>query len=132
MGARVDRQHFQYPGMYEERDREGPDEHHHHNHHHHHHAEYHSIAKELENIQNHIKLTKEHIDALNVRFAGYQNPPGIFISEYEEWTQKLHRFTQREQSLKERLSDLTSEVDKMVSYNGGTEVDSLVYSQLEV
>ena len=44
------------------------------------------------NIQNHIKLTKEHIDALNVRFAGYQNPPGIFISEYEEWTQKLHNF----------------------------------------
>ena len=30
------------------------------------------------------------------------------------------------------MSDLTSEVDRMVSYNGGTEVDSLVYSQLEV
>ena len=35
--------------------------------------------------------------------------------------------------MKERLSDITSEVDRMaVSYNGGTEVDSLVYSQLEV
>ena len=37
--------------------------------------------------------------------------------------------------MKERLSDLTSEVDRVdrvVSYNGGTEVDSLVYSQLEV
>ena len=102
--ARVDRQHFQYPGMYEERVKETLDDHHHH------HAEYHTLSKEvnwlcmlhlsqltlfqLENIQNHIKLTKEHIDALNVRFAGYQNPPGIFISEYEEWTQKLHRFTQ--------------------------------------
>lgn len=125
--ARVDRQHFQYPGMYEEREREGMEEHHHH------HSEYHNLARELENIQNHIKLTKEHIDALNVRFAGYQNPPGIFISEYEEWTQKLHRFTEREQSLKERLSDITSEVDRMaVSYNGGTEVESLVYSQMEV
>jgi len=124
--ARVDRQHFQYPSnsMYEERDRLEEQ--------HNHQQEYHTLAKELENIQNHIKLTKEHIDALNVRFAGYQNPPGIFISEYEEWTQKLHRFTQREQSLKERLSDLTSEVERMVSYNGGTEVDSLVYSQLEV
>ena len=27
---------------------------------------------------------------------------------------------------------MTSEVERMVSYNGGTEVDSLVYSQLEV
>ena len=48
---------------------------------------------QLENIQNHIKLTKEHIDALNGRFASYQHPPVIFISEYEEWTQKLHNFT---------------------------------------
>lgn len=46
---------------------------------------------QLDNIRNHIKLTKEHIDALNVRFAGYQNPPGIYLSEYDEWTQKLHR-----------------------------------------
>ena len=45
--ARVDRQHFQYPGMYEERgEREGLEEHHQH-HHHHHHAEYHSTAKEV-------------------------------------------------------------------------------------
>ena len=36
---------------------------------------------QLDNIRNHIKLTKEHIDALNVRFAGYQNPPGIYLSE---------------------------------------------------
>ena len=35
--------------------------------------------------------------------------------------------------MKERLSDITSEVDRMaVSYNGGTEVESLVYSQMEV
>ena len=39
--ARVDRQHFQYPGMYEERDREGMEEQHHHQ------AEYHSLAKEV-------------------------------------------------------------------------------------
>jgi len=100
--ARVDRQHFHYPSLYEEREGGGgatlPST-----------PEYFSLARELENIQNHIKLTKEHIDALNVRFAGHQNPPGIFISEYEEWTQKLHTFSQREASLKERLSDLRLE-----------------------
>ena len=42
--ARVDRQHFQYPGMYEEREREGMEEHHHH-----HHSEYHNLAKEVRN-----------------------------------------------------------------------------------
>ena len=47
---------------------------------------------QLETIQNHIRLTKEHINALEGRFASYQNPPGIFISEHEEWTQKLHNF----------------------------------------
>ena len=39
--ARVDRQHFQYPGMYEDREREGLEEHTHH------HQEYHNLAKEV-------------------------------------------------------------------------------------
>ena len=59
-----------------------------------------SLSEELRNIQNHIRLTKEHIDALNARFAGYQNPPGIFLNEYEELTFKLHQFIMREQTLK--------------------------------
>merc|ERR1719481_151598 len=69
-------------------------------------TEWNNLSKELDNIRNHIKLTKEHIDALNIRFAGYQNPPGIYLSEYDEWTQKLHRFITREQSIRERLTDL--------------------------
>jgi len=104
--ARVDRQHFQYPSLHDTGERESGFQ------------DQHAITKELENIQNHIKLTREHIDALNVTFAGNQNPPPIFISEYEEYTQKLHNFTQREASLKEKLSDISFE--------------SLVYNQLEV
>jgi len=101
--ARVDRPHFHYPagGFAEEAARE---------------QEAVLLAKELENIRNHIKLTKEHIDALNVRFAGYQNPPGIYLSEYEEWTMKLHRFLTREQTIKERLADLGSGTEAV---NGG-------------
>lgn len=53
---------------------------------------------QLETIQNHIRLTKEHINALEGRFASYQNPPGIFISEHEEWTQKLHSFIEVRES----------------------------------
>lgn len=100
--------HFQYPGM-----GEGEGEHT---------QEWHSLTKELDNIRNHINLTKEHIDALNVRFAGYQNPPGIYLSEYDEWTQKLHKFLTREQSIRERLGDLGTVTQEM---NGITEDSSL-------
>jgi hypothetical protein len=65
-------------------------------------SDWHSLSEELKNIQNHIRLTKEHIDALNARFAGYQNPPGIFLNEYDELTYKLHKFILREQSLRVR------------------------------
>jgi len=102
--ARVERHHFHYPasshsGVYED-------------------SEWLSLSQELKNIQNHIKLTKEHIDALNVRFAGYQPPPEIFVSEYEEWTQKLHGFTQREHAIKDRLVDLQEQGNFL---NGGLE-----------
>ena len=124
----MDRQHFQYPspGLYETGEK-GP-------------GGYQELTREvrpqpcprslsqhqhflsfqLENIQNHIKLTKEHLDALNMTFAGNQNPPPIFISEYEEYTQKLHNFTLRETSLKEKLSDISC-----VIYNGGGEVERM-------
>jgi len=113
--ARVDRQHFQYPSIYDTGAEPGF------------HDQHYALTRELENIQNHIKLTKEHIDELNVTFAGNQNPPPIFISEYEEYTQKLDTFTQREATLKEKLSDLSC-----VIYTAGGDVESLVYNHLDV
>jgi len=107
--ARVERHHFHYPGgsctqgFLEE-------------------GEWVTLSQELKNIQNHIKLTKEHIDALNVRFAGYQPPPEIFVSEYEEWTQKLHGFTQREAAIKERLAEVAAQGSGHLSNGGLDEV----------
>lgn len=34
---------------------------------------------QLRNIQNMIRLTKENIDALNERFAGFQDPPHMYL-----------------------------------------------------
>jgi pole hole protein len=62
-----------------------------------------------------------------VRFAGYQNPPGIYLSEYDEWTQKLHRFLTREQSIRERLADLGGETS-----NGADELASSPFPGLDV
>jgi len=88
-------------------------------------SEYSSLSDELKNIQNHIKLTSEHITALKLRFAVYQKPPEIFLTEYEELTYKLNNFIQRETSLKERLGDFRNDFC-------GTELEASVFQQLEV
>lgn len=67
------------------------------------HEQWLQLSSELQTIQHHISLTKEHIDKLNERFRDYQKPPGIFVTEYDELTSKLHDFTEREQQLKEKL-----------------------------
>jgi B-Raf proto-oncogene serine/threonine-protein kinase len=85
----------------------------------HHQQEWDRTQDELRNIQHHIKLTKDHIDALNKRFSNYQNPPGIFITEYEELTNKLHTFLAREQVLKEKINEFTTDL-----YNGSSEFES--------
>jgi hypothetical protein len=44
---------------------------------------------QLQNIQHHIGLTKEHIDKLNERFADYQHPPKIFLTVRYYTTKKI-------------------------------------------
>ena len=34
---------------------------------------------ELENIQDHIRFTKEHIDELTVKFARFKPPPQLYL-----------------------------------------------------
>lgn len=57
------------------------------------------MCDELDNIQSVICLTRENIEALNSRFADYQEPPTIYLEEYAELTTKLHELEQREQEL---------------------------------
>lgn len=40
---------------------------------------------QLRNIQNVIRLTKENIDALNDRFAGFQDPPSMYLQVKHLW-----------------------------------------------
>ena len=37
------------------------------------------LEAELENIQDHIKFTKEHIDELTVKFARFKPPPQLYL-----------------------------------------------------
>ncbi|XP_063829891.1 raf homolog serine/threonine-protein kinase Raf [Ostrinia nubilalis] len=58
---------------------------------------------EIRNIQSIINVTRENIDALNAKFAGFQHPPSLYLSEYQELTSKLHDLETRERTLRELL-----------------------------
>lgn len=61
------------------------------------------LSEELRNIQSVIHVTRENIDALNAKFANLQEPPPMYITEYQELTSKLHEFEIKEHELIEKL-----------------------------
>ncbi|KDR12291.1 Raf-like protein serine/threonine-protein kinase phl, partial [Zootermopsis nevadensis] len=63
------------------------------------------LHDELHNIQSMIRLTRENIDALIEKFAAFQHPPAIYLTEYQELTSKLHEFEVKEQELIELISN---------------------------
>ncbi|KAL1132035.1 hypothetical protein AAG570_011643 [Ranatra chinensis] len=77
-----------------------------------------TLEDELRNIQSVIHLTRENIDALNAKFAGFQHPPPMYLSEYQELTSKLHELESKEQQLMEQISQQGSDTDQG-SHQGG-------------
>ena len=67
-----------------------------------------TLEDELRNIQSVIHLTRENIDALNEKFAAFQHPPPMYLSEYQELTCKLHEFELKEQQLIEQIGSQSS------------------------
>ncbi|XP_035210323.1 serine/threonine-protein kinase A-Raf-like [Stegodyphus dumicola] len=63
------------------------------------------LLEELKNIQSMIRLTKGNLEALNARFAEYQHPPSMYITEYEDLTSKLNEFQIQEQRLLEKIGN---------------------------
>ncbi|XP_054718655.1 serine/threonine-protein kinase B-raf-like isoform X2 [Uloborus diversus] len=61
--------------------------------------------KWLKNIRSMIRLTKGNLEALNARFAEYQHPPSMYITEYEDLTSKLNEFQIQEQRLLEQIGN---------------------------
>ncbi|XP_015113864.1 raf homolog serine/threonine-protein kinase Raf [Diachasma alloeum] len=66
------------------------------------------VRYELRNIQNVIHVTRQNIDALNSRFAAFQHPPSIYLTEYQELTSKLHELESKEHKLNELLNSASS------------------------
>ncbi|XP_017494940.1 PREDICTED: raf homolog serine/threonine-protein kinase phl [Rhagoletis zephyria] len=73
------------------------------------------LAEELQNVQSVIHVTRENIDALNAKFANLQEPPPMYITEYQELTSKLHDLFVKEHELMDQLScqqEESSQVDQ--------------------
>lgn len=62
-----------------------------------------SLVEELRNIESVIIVTRRNIDALNEKFADRQDPPLMYISEYQELTARLHELEETKLELTERI-----------------------------
>lgn len=63
------------------------------------------IQQELKNIENVISLTRVNIDALNAKFADFQQPPPMYLKEYDDLTSKLHELEAEKRRLLDQLSN---------------------------
>ncbi|XP_022245256.1 raf homolog serine/threonine-protein kinase phl-like isoform X3 [Limulus polyphemus] len=62
-------------------------------------------VEELQNIRSMIRLTRGNLEALNAKFAQYQHPPSMYITEFEDLNSKLNEFQLQEQRLVDQLSN---------------------------
>ncbi|XP_058123784.1 raf homolog serine/threonine-protein kinase Raf [Anopheles ziemanni] len=67
------------------------------------------LEEDLRNIKSVIHVTRENIDALNAKFADFQQPPALYLEEYQELTSKLHDLEIKEQDLLEKKMQLQNE-----------------------
>lgn len=63
-----------------------------------------AVSEELRNIQSVIHVTRENIDALNAKFANLQDPPPMYVTEYQELTSKLHELESKEHQLIDHIN----------------------------
>lgn len=61
------------------------------------------LAEELRNIESVISVTSRNIDALNAKFANLQDPPPMYIAEYQELTSRLHELEEKKHEITEKL-----------------------------
>lgn len=62
------------------------------------------LLDELHNVESVIHVTRENIDALNAKFASLQEPPALYVAEYQELTSKLHELEAKQAELLEHLN----------------------------
>lgn len=94
--------------------------------------QYDALTEELHNIQSVIHVTRENIDALNARFANLQEPPPMYIAEYQELTSKLHELETKESELIEQLNAQQELEEKEQQQRELNEFQSHYQNQLQI
>ncbi|CAK9303727.1 unnamed protein product [Gordionus sp. m RMFG-2023] len=63
------------------------------------------LVRELENLRNIMRLTKENLDALHAHFSNLKNPPSLYLEEYQELSDKLVNFRGQEMVLMDKINN---------------------------
>ncbi|XP_055695031.1 raf homolog serine/threonine-protein kinase Raf isoform X1 [Lutzomyia longipalpis] len=83
---------------------------------------------DLRNIRSVIHVTRQNIDALNAKFANLQEPPPMYLKEYQELASKLHELRDKELEIIEKLQQqsdyATSTVEPTEPPDPDTETES--------
>ncbi|XP_043475338.1 raf homolog serine/threonine-protein kinase Raf [Leptopilina heterotoma] len=82
------------------------------------------LRYELRNIQSVIHVMRQNIEALNNRFAGFQDPPSIYLTEYQELTSKLHELECKQQKLNELLNSTIPTTTITTTIEGPVQIDN--------
>lgn len=69
---------------------------------------------DLRNIRSVINVTRNNIDALNAKFANLQEPPPMYVTEYQELTSKLHELKTKEHDILEKIQPMDGGMDGCV------------------
>lgn len=71
------------------------------------------LLDELHNVESVIHVTRENIDALNAKFASLQEPPALYVAEYQELTSKLHELEAKQAELLEHLNGQNGKIESL-------------------
>ncbi|XP_017852613.1 raf homolog serine/threonine-protein kinase Raf isoform X2 [Drosophila busckii] len=88
---------------------------------------YDQLADELHNVQLVKHVTRENIDALNAKFANLQEPPAMYLTEYQELTSKLHELEVKEQELMDQLNSQQAQQTTVVQVERHNQTDQSHY-----
>ncbi|XP_065172659.1 raf homolog serine/threonine-protein kinase Raf-like [Atheta coriaria] len=83
------------------------------------------IHQELRNIESVINLTRRNVDDLNARFVDFQQPPAMYLKEYDDLTMKLHELEAQKQTLLERVNGADEEQQPAAPQRRGGHTDTL-------
>lgn len=74
------------------------------------------LAEELRNLEIIIGITSHNINKLNAKFSNLQNPPSIYVTEYQELSSKLNDLHDKRNEILEKLQQQNESIEPEDSF----------------